>query len=72
VWKYGISSYRYAHVDAGIAVQQIYLLATGLGLQACAISGFRERELGAQLSLDDPSEFTVILFGLGKVDGQHT
>jgi SagB-type dehydrogenase family enzyme len=66
VWKYGISSYRYAHVDAGVAVQQMYLLASALGLQACAISGFRERELGVRLHLDDPSEFTVVLFVLGR------
>jgi SagB-type dehydrogenase family enzyme len=51
--KYSERHYRTLHVDAGLAVANLYLVATALDLACCAISGFYDDELAAVLSLGE-------------------
>ncbi|MEU4805278.1 nitroreductase family protein [Actinosynnema sp. NPDC023587] len=40
--KYGPRHYRTVHLDAGVAVQNLYLVSTALGLSCCAVAGFAD------------------------------
>ncbi|MBW4717777.1 SagB/ThcOx family dehydrogenase [Saccharothrix obliqua] len=40
--KYGPRHHRTVHLDAGVAVQNLYLVGTALGLNCCAVAGFRD------------------------------
>ncbi|RKT55855.1 SagB/ThcOx family dehydrogenase [Saccharothrix australiensis] len=40
--KYGPRHYRTVHLDAGVAVQNLYLVATAVGLRCCAVAGFAD------------------------------
>lgn len=62
--RYGVRHYRMMHVDAGIAAQSLYLVATGLGLAACTVAGFREHEVRAWAGLVR-TELPVLLFPVG-------
>ena len=64
-WKYGIRGYRTAHIDVGILIQNMWLLATGLKLRAVPISGFSDADAEALLRLDSTEEFTMIMFAVG-------
>jgi SagB-type dehydrogenase family enzyme len=63
--KYGQRGYRLGLLDAGHVSQNLYLAATGLGLNACATAGFIDDELDAALGLDgvDTASMLVILVG---------
>ncbi len=65
-WKYGIRSYRYVHLDAGIVCQQLYLVGTALGLSVCAVAGFADDAADELLHLDGRDEFTVLLVAIGQ------
>jgi SagB-type dehydrogenase family enzyme len=64
-WKYGARSYRYAHADCGVIVENMYLVATALGMSGCAIAGFYEDKIQALLNLDGNSEIVALLFAFG-------
>jgi nitroreductase len=51
-------------VDTGIAAQNLYLVATALGLACCAVSGYRDDPLAALLGLG-AVEIPTILFPVG-------
>jgi SagB-type dehydrogenase family enzyme len=51
--KYSERHYRTLHVDAGLAVANLYLVASALDLACCAISGFYDNELATALSLTE-------------------
>ena len=50
-YKYGQRGYRHIFLDAGHLGQNLYLVATALGLGPVAIGGFLDSELGALLRL---------------------
>ncbi|WP_433928143.1 SagB/ThcOx family dehydrogenase [Sorangium cellulosum] len=57
MWKYGQRGYRFLWLDAGHVGQNLYLVATAMGLGAVAIGGFYDDELKALLALpaeEDP------------------
>lgn len=56
--------YRTMHVDAGIAVQNLYLIATALGLACCAVSDFDDTELSRLLGVPE-SEIPTMLVPVG-------
>lgn len=58
MWKYGQRGYRYVWLDAGHVGQNLYLVATALGLGAVAIGGFFDSEL--QRLLDLPEDELVM------------
>ncbi len=45
--KYGPRHYRTVHLDAGVAVQNLYLVATALDLRCCAVAGFADEAVKA-------------------------
>ncbi|MBY3989960.1 SagB family peptide dehydrogenase [Rhodococcus fascians] len=59
--KYPPRHYRTMHVDAGIAVQNLYLTATGLGLACCAVSGFSDPAAESVLGLDAAAIVTMLM-----------
>ena len=64
-WKYEGIAYRLALLDAGVALQSLYLVTTDLGLAGAAV-GASDPDLFAQASGTDPWEETCIAaFGLG-------
>jgi SagB-type dehydrogenase family enzyme len=65
-WKYGVRSYRYVHLDAGIVCQQLYLVGVALGLSVCAVAGFSDDEVDDLLGLDGRDEFSVLLVAVGR------
>lgn len=66
--RYGLRHYTTLHVDAGVAVQNLYLVASALGLAGCAVSGIRSRAASALLALPDHS-LPLIAFAVGPTVG---
>lgn len=65
MWKYGQRGYRYVWIDAGHVGQNIYLVATAMGLGPTAIGGFFDREVSALLSLPRDEE-AIYLIAVGQ------
>jgi SagB-type dehydrogenase family enzyme len=63
--KYPVRHYRTLHVDAGILVQNLYLVSTALGLTGCAVAGYDDAAVTSLLSLDDTA-FPAMLFAVGR------
>lgn len=62
--KYPLRHYRVLHVDAGIAIQNLYLVSTALGLSCCAITGYRDQSVKDLLRLDE-GEIPTVVFAVG-------
>lgn len=62
--KYSERHYRTLHVDAGLAVANLYLVATAFDLACCAISGFYDNQLADALSLND-SQIPLVAVAVG-------
>jgi SagB-type dehydrogenase family enzyme len=71
--KYTTRHYRILHVDVGVAIQNLYLVATELGLHTCAVGGFDEIAVNNLLQLDQelPAMAFVVLVG-SKVPARST
>ncbi|WP_437605670.1 SagB/ThcOx family dehydrogenase [Sorangium sp. So ce834] len=65
MWKYGQRGYRLVLLDAGHLGQNLYLVATALGLGPCGIGGFLDAELAALLELPEGEE-PVYALCIGK------
>lgn len=66
VWRYVERGYRYLHLDAGHACQNLYLAAEAIHCGVCAIGGFNDEWLNAALNLDGAAQFVIYLASLGK------
>ena len=67
IWKYGAyKSYRLAHLETGIASQNLHLVATALGLGSCMVFGFDDERTDALLGLNGRQEFTTLLVAVGN------
>ncbi len=68
--KYGLRGYRFALLDAGHVSENLYLVATALGLQVSATAGFIDDELDVALGLDglDRATTLVLLVGPTRAD----
>ena len=64
--KYSVRHYRTLHVDTGIAAQNLYLVATALGLSCCAVSGYLDTAVSDLLDLDD-GRFPTLLMAVGGI-----
>ncbi|WP_158888873.1 SagB family peptide dehydrogenase [Amycolatopsis anabasis] len=62
--KYPLRHYRTLHVDTGIAVQNLYLVGTALGLSCCAVAGYYDNALAELLGVPR-EELPVMLFAVG-------
>ena len=69
-WKYGAyKSYRLAHLETGVASQNLHLVATALELGSCMVFGFDDERTDSLLGLDGRREFTTLVIAFGnKVD----
>lgn len=65
-FKYGERGYRFALLDSGHLAQNIYLVATALGLGSVAIGGFLDDELNDMLALNGVDEAVVYLMAVGQ------
>ena len=65
-WRYGERGYRYMHLDAGHASQNLYLAAEAIGGGACAIGAFFDEELNDLLGLDGVEQFAIYVTTTGK------
>lgn len=65
MWKYGQRGYRYVWIDAGHVGQNVYLVATAMGLGPTAIGGFFDRDVNALLELPEGEE-AVYLIAVGQ------
>ena len=63
--KYGARAYRYIHVDAGAAVQNIYLAAEALGLATVVVGAFYDEELCSLLGVDCYEEIPIAVMPVG-------
>jgi SagB-type dehydrogenase family enzyme len=64
--KYSLRGYRFGLLDVGHVSQNLYLVATALGLQVCATAGFIDDVVDSALGLDglDVASMLVVLVGL--------
>ena len=65
-WRYSQRGYRYLHLDAGHACQNLYLAAEAVRCGVCAIAAFDDEAMDALLGLDGEAHFTLYLATLGK------
>ncbi len=64
--KYGIRGYRFALLDVGHVSENIYLVATALGLQVCASAGFIDDLVDDALELDGVETASMLFVLLGR------
>ena len=65
-WRYGQRGYRYLHLDAGHACQNLYLAAETINCGACGIAAFDDKDLNSILKLDGENKFVIYLGTVGK------
>ncbi len=63
--KYGQRSYRLSLLDVGHVSQNLYLVATALGMPVCASAGFIDDELDEALQIDglELATFLTVMIG---------
>jgi SagB-type dehydrogenase family enzyme len=61
MWKYRQRGYRFVLLDAGHLGQNLYLVATALGLGACAGGGFYDAEMSRLLGLPAGEEAIYLI-----------
>jgi SagB-type dehydrogenase family enzyme len=65
VTQYGPRHYRTLHLDTGVVAQNLYLVATALGLGGCAVAGYRDAAV-RQLLRCDEDDIAMMLFAVGE------
>jgi len=66
-WRYGERGYRYLHLDAGHACQNLYLGAGSVDCGVCAIAAFSDDQMNDILGLDGLEQFVIYVATVGKV-----
>jgi SagB-type dehydrogenase family enzyme len=64
--KYGPRGYRLGWLDVGHVSENVYLIATSLGLAVCATAGFVDEELELALGLDGLETAASLVLLLGR------
>ena len=64
-------AHRYVLFEAGHIAQNTCLVATSMGLGACAIGAFRDRDLSRVIGVDGREENVLYLVAVGKVSPEH-
>lgn len=67
-WKYGDRALRYLGLDLGHVCQNLLLAAEALGLGACPVAAFFDREMNELLGVDGEEEFAYYLAAVGPVE----
>ncbi len=66
-WRYRERAYRYILLEAGHISQNIYLVATALGLGTCAVGAFDDQGYNKIMGLDGKKESVIYLMPVGKI-----
>ncbi len=66
-WRYGERGYRYLHLDAGHACQNLYLAAQVIDYGVCALATFDDDRLNKEMLLDGKEEFIIYAAAVGKI-----
>lgn len=64
--QFPLRHYRTAHVEAGVAVQNLYMVGTALGMACCAVADFDDAGLSALLGVPE-TEIPTMLFAAGHL-----
>lgn len=65
--RYGGRAHRYVLFEVGHIAQNTYLVATSMGLGACAIGAFYDDNFNRLLGLDGREESVLYLIAVGKI-----
>jgi SagB-type dehydrogenase family enzyme len=65
-WRYAERGYRYMHLDAGHACQNLALGAEQIGCGICPIAAFDDEMLNQVLGLNGEDQFVIYLATVGK------
>ncbi|HAI21940.1 MAG TPA: nitroreductase [Clostridiales bacterium UBA8153] len=65
-WRYGERGYRYMHLDAGHACQNLALAAVAIGGGSCAVGAYDDDAVNRLLGLDGVDDFVVYAAVVGK------
>jgi SagB-type dehydrogenase family enzyme len=66
-WKYRERARRYIFMEAGHIAQNVYLVATPLGLGVCAVGAFDDEGFNRMLSIDGVKKSVIYLIVVGKL-----
>ena len=66
-WRYRERAYRYILLEAGHISQNIYLVATALGLGTCAVGAFDDHGYNKIMGVDGKKESVIYLMPVGKI-----
>lgn len=69
--KYGPRGYKLGLIDIGHVSQNLYLVATALGLEVCATAGFVDEALDRTLGLDGLDTATSLVVAIGNPPAAH-
>jgi len=65
-WRYGERGYRYLHLDAGHACQNLYLSAESIDCGVCAIAAFSDDHINPLVGIDGQEQFVIYVATVGK------
>lgn len=65
--RYRERAQRYIVLETGHIAQNIYLVATSLGLGSCAIGAFHDEDFNLLLGLDGKEESVIYIMVVGKI-----
>lgn len=66
VYAYGTRAYRYLHLDAGHACQNLYLAAQTIQFGVCAMGHFDDDKVNELLGIDGGAQFAIYAAAVGK------
>lgn len=67
--KYGNRGYRYSMMEIGHIAQNMYLIASVLGLGCCSIGGYIDDNINNLLDLNNENEAVGLVISFGKKKG---
>ena len=66
-WRYRERAYRYVLLEAGHIGQNVYLVATSMGLGVCGVGAYSDRGYNRLIGVDENKESVIYLLSLGKL-----
>ena len=66
-WKYRERASHYMLLEAGHIGQNVYLVATSMGLGVCAVGAYSDHEYNRLIGVDGRKESVIYLLSVGKI-----